>query len=153
MPRCRSKANCVWVQRCQRRPISHVAKVGRIPEAAGGASTAATAPRSAVDRAKTAGAKPGYLYLHSIVDGFSRLAYTQPLDDEKGTTAAAFLARAKVWFAVHGITHIHRIVTDNGACYRSNDVARIVRPHSAAGGQPPASRLKTRVTDVRPSYN
>ena len=27
------------------------------------------------------------------------------------------------------------------------------RPHSAAGGQPPASRLKTRVTNVRPSYN
>jgi hypothetical protein len=75
---------------------------------------------------QTAGAKAGYLYLHSIVDGFSRLAYTEPLDDEKGTTAAAFLARAKVWFAAHGITHIHRIVTDNGACYRSNDFARIV---------------------------
>ena len=27
------------------------------------------------------------------------------------------------------------------------------RPHSAAGGQPPASRLKTRVTNVRPSYS
>jgi transposase InsO family protein len=27
------------------------------------------------------------------------------------------------------------------------------RPHSATGGQPPASRLKTGVTNVRPSYN
>jgi transposase InsO family protein len=27
------------------------------------------------------------------------------------------------------------------------------RPHSAAGGRPPASRLKTGVTNVRPSYN
>ena len=27
------------------------------------------------------------------------------------------------------------------------------RPHSAAGGQPPASGLKTRVTNVRPSYS
>ena len=26
------------------------------------------------------------------------------------------------------------------------------RPHSAAGGQPPASRLETRVANVRPSY-
>jgi hypothetical protein len=26
------------------------------------------------------------------------------------------------------------------------------RPHSAAGGQPSASRLRTRVTNVRPSY-
>lgn len=37
-----------------------------------------------------------------------------------------FLARAKVWFAAHGINHIHRVVTDNGACYRSGDFARIV---------------------------
>ncbi len=66
------------------------------------------------------------MYLHSIVDGFSRLAYTEPLADEKGATAAAFLARAKVWFAAHGISHIHRVVTDNGACYRSSDFARIV---------------------------
>jgi hypothetical protein len=27
--------------------------------------------------------------------------------------------------AAHGITHIHRAVTDNGACYRSRDFARI----------------------------
>jgi transposase InsO family protein len=27
------------------------------------------------------------------------------------------------------------------------------RPHSAAGGRPPASRLKTGVTNVRPSYS
>ncbi len=188
-----------------------VKKVGRIPDGGGWRIHGRnSAQKRAVDRAKTAGAKAGYLYLHSIVDGFSRLAYTDPLDDEKGTTAAAFLARAKVWFAAHGITHIHRIVTDNGACYRSNNFARIVghrtrhqktkpytprhngkaeryqrimteellyareyasedersqaiaswnvhynyhRPHSAAGGQPPASRLKTRVTNVRPSYS
>ena len=48
------------------------------------------------------------------------------MTDEKGATAAALLARAKVWFAAHGITHIHRVVTDNGACYRSGDFARIV---------------------------
>ena len=41
------------------------------------------------------GARAGYVYLQSIVDGFSRLAYTEPLDDEKGKTAAAFLARAR----------------------------------------------------------
>src|SRR5699024_7041310 len=149
-------------------------------------------------------------YLHSAVDGFSRLSYTEPLSDEKGATAAAFLARAKVWFAAHGISHIHRVVTDNGACYRSGDFERIVgshtkhqktkpytprhngkveryqrilaeellyarefssedarstaiavwnihdnyhRPHSGAGGRPPASRLRTGVTTVQPSYS
>jgi transposase InsO family protein len=104
-----------------------VKKAGRIPDGGGWRIHGRnSAQKRAVDRAKTAGAKAGYLYLHSIVDGFSRLACTEPLDDEKGTTAAAFLARAKVWFAAHGITHIHRIVTGNGACYRSNDFARIV---------------------------
>ena len=188
-----------------------VKKVGRIPDGGGWRIHGRDSDQyRAVDRAKSAGAKRGYVYLHSIVDGFSRLAYTEPLEDEKGATAAAFLARAKVWFAAHGITHIHRVVTDNGACYRSGDFARIVgassrhqqtkpytprhngkveryqrilaeevlyareyncederstaiavwnihynyhRPHSAAGGRPPASRLKTGVTNVRPSYN
>ena len=187
-----------------------VKKVGRIPEGGGWRVHGRDSDQHrAVDRAKAAGAKAGYVYLHSIIDGFSRLAYTEPLADEKGKTAAAFLARAKVWFAAHGITHIHRVITDNGPCYRSNDFARIVgnrsrhqrtrpytprhngkaeryqrilteevlyareytcendrsaaievwnihynyhRPHSAAGGQPPATRLKTGVTNVRPSY-
>jgi hypothetical protein len=81
----------------------------------------------------------GYVYLHSIVDGSSRLAYTDPLADEKGQTAATFLTRAKVWFAPHGITHLHHVVSKCGSCYRSNDFTRIVgrrtrrqrtRPHT-----------------------
>lgn len=188
-----------------------VKKVGRIPDGGGWRVHGRDSEQHrAAGRAKTAGAKAGYVYLHSIVDGFSRLAYTEHLNDEKGTTAAAFLARAKVFFAAHGITHIHRVITDNGPCYRSSDFARIVgrqtrhqrtkpytprhngkveryqrilaeevlyaheyasederstalqtwnihynyhRPHTAADGQPPASRLKTGVTNVRPSYN
>jgi transposase InsO family protein len=188
-----------------------VKKVGRIPDGGGWRVHGRdSAQHRAVDRAKNAGARRGYVYLHSIVDGYSRLAYTEPLDNEKGATAAGFLARAKIWFAAHGITHIHRVVTDNGACYRSNDFARIVgqrsrhqkikpftprhngkaeryqrimaedvlyareynseaersaaiavwnihynyhRPHSAAGGRPPASRLTTGVTNLRPSYS
>ncbi|WP_345559520.1 IS481 family transposase [Streptomonospora halophila] len=104
-----------------------VKKVGRIPDGGGwrvhGRDSAQT---RAADRAKSAGAAGGYLYLHSAVDGFSRLAYTEALGDEKGATAAAFLARAKVFFAAHGITHLHRVVTDNGACYRSQVFSRIV---------------------------
>lgn len=97
-----------------------VKKVGRIPDGGGWRIHSRDSKEAkAVDRAKSAGAKRGYVYLHSIVDGFSRLAYTEPLPDEKGSTAAAFLVRAKAWFAAHGITHIHRVVTDNGACYRS----------------------------------
>lgn len=109
-----------------------VKKVGRIPDGGGWRIHGRDSDRAkTVDRAKSAGAKRGYTYLHSAVDGFSRLSYTEPLPEEKGVTAAAFLARAKVWFAAHGITHIHRVVTDNGACYRSGDFARICRPTHA----------------------
>ncbi len=104
-----------------------VKKVGRIPDGGGWRIHGRESDQAkAAGRAKAAGAKRGYTYLHSAIDGFSRLSYTEPLSDEKGSTAAAFLARAKVWFATHGITHIHRVVTDNGACYRSADFARIV---------------------------
>ena len=34
--------------------------------------------------------------------------------------------KAKIWFAAHGINHIHRVLTDRGACPRSGDFARIV---------------------------
>ncbi|RPE27121.1 integrase-like protein [Streptomyces sp. Ag109_O5-1] len=104
-----------------------VKKVGRIPDGGGWRIHGRDSDQAKVaSRAKSAGAKRGYVYLRSVVDGLSRLAYTEPLGDVKGATAAAFLARAKVWFAAHGINHIHRVVTDNGACYRSGDFARIV---------------------------
>jgi hypothetical protein len=38
-----------------------------------------------------------------IVDGFSRLACTEPLGDENGATAASFLARAKAGNAASGL--------------------------------------------------
>lgn len=104
-----------------------VKKVGQIPDGGGWRIHGRDSDQAKVaSRAKSAGAKRGYVYLHSVVDGFSRLAYTEPLGDEKGTTAAAFLTRAKVRFAAHGINHTHRVVTDNGACYRSGDFARII---------------------------
>lgn len=108
-----------------------VKKVGRIPEGGGWRFHGRDSDQAkSVGRAKSVGAKRGYTYLHSAVDGFSRLSYTEPLPDEKGATAAAFLARAKVWFAAHGITHIHGIVTDNGARCRSGDFGRIVGQHT-----------------------
>ncbi|MCV7674565.1 DDE-type integrase/transposase/recombinase, partial [Micrococcus luteus] len=69
------------------------------------------------------GTRAGYVYLHSAIDGYSRLAYTEALPNEQAATAVAFLARARAWFAAHGITHIERIVTDNGSCYRASAFA------------------------------
>ncbi|KTR93715.1 transposase [Microbacterium testaceum] len=101
-----------------------VKKAGRIPDGGGwrvhgkGSAEARTAAR-----AKARGARAGYAYLHSAIDGHTRLAYTEALENEQGATAVAFLNRAREWFAKHGIVKIERIITDNGACYRSDAFA------------------------------
>ncbi len=60
----------------------------------------------------------GYHYLHTALDDYSRLAYTELLGDERKDTAAAFWCRAHAWFTAAGITPV-AVLTDNGACYRS----------------------------------
>jgi transposase InsO family protein len=102
-----------------------VKKVGRIPDGGGWrVHGRGSTQQRAASRAKTRGARAGYVYLHSAVDGYSRLAYTEHLPDETATTAVGFWARARAWFAAHGITRITRVVTDNGSCYRSRAFAR-----------------------------
>jgi len=60
----------------------------------------------------------GWEFVHVCVDDATRLAYVEVLDDEKATTAAAFLRRAVAFYRRHGI-HVERVMSDNGACYRS----------------------------------
>ncbi|MFB7669255.1 IS481 family transposase [Kitasatospora sp. NPDC056138] len=98
-----------------------VKKVGRIPDGGGWRVHGKGGEQAkAVDRTKKRGTRTGYVFLHSAIDGYSRLAHTEALPDEKAATAVEFLDRARTWFADHGITTIERIVTDNGACYRAH---------------------------------
>jgi transposase InsO family protein len=60
----------------------------------------------------------GTAFLHTVVDDHSRVAYAEICTDEKAETAAAVLRRAVTWFAAHGVT-VERVLSDNGACYRS----------------------------------
>ncbi len=60
----------------------------------------------------------GYWYVHNAVDDCSRLGYSELLTDEKKETAAAFWERANAYFETAGIV-VKRVLTDNGACYRS----------------------------------
>jgi transposase InsO family protein len=60
----------------------------------------------------------GWEYVHVAVDDYSRLAYAEVLNDEKASTAARFLERAAAFYHRHGII-VERILSDNGACYRS----------------------------------
>jgi Integrase core domain len=60
----------------------------------------------------------GHAFLHTAPDDHSRLAYSEPLADERQETAAAFWARAHAYLAGCGIT-VYRELTDNGSCYGS----------------------------------
>lgn len=62
--------------------------------------------------------KLGHAFVHVILDDHSRVAYAEIHDDETATTAIAVLRRAVGWFAARGIRP-HRILTDNGPCYRA----------------------------------
>ena len=70
-------------------------------------------------RAHSRHPRHGYGYLHAAVDDHSRLAYVEVHPDEQATTACGFWARAHGWFAERGIV-VQRVLTDNGACYRSH---------------------------------
>ncbi|WP_077086674.1 IS481 family transposase [Mycobacterium rhizamassiliense] len=61
----------------------------------------------------------GYHFLHTAIDGYSRLVYSELLTDERKETAAAFWIRAQSWFSERGIT-VRKVLTDNGSCYRSH---------------------------------
>jgi transposase InsO family protein len=64
--------------------------------------------------------KGGYAHIHSAVDAYSRLAYSEVHENEQAVTAIAFWRRARAFFASYGIT-VERVMTDNGKCYISRD--------------------------------
>ena len=63
--------------------------------------------------------RAGWEYVHVAIDDFSRIAYVEILPDETGKSCAAFMRRAKKWFASQGI-RIAALLTDNGTGYRSH---------------------------------
>lgn len=103
-----------------------VKKVGKIPDGGGWKVHGRDSDLGRASK-RGKGRRVGYTYLHSAIDGFSRLAYTEPLEDETAATTIGFLHRAFAFFAAHGITRITRLVSDNGANYRSNAFARAIR--------------------------
>lgn len=115
-----------------------VKKLGRIPRGGGWRihGRATTAGQQSKKRVPI-----GYAFVHSAVDAYSRLAYSEVLSDEQGARAAAFWVRALAFFAGHGIT-VERVLTDNGSCYRSG-------AFSAALG----SVIHSRTRPYRPATN
>jgi transposase InsO family protein len=94
-----------------------VKKLGRIR----GAGHRVTGHRSSQAKTRRNGRRvdvAGWEFVHVCIDDATRLAYVEVLDDEKAITAAGFLRRAVAFYAAHGIT-VERVMSDNGACYRS----------------------------------
>ncbi len=60
----------------------------------------------------------GWEYVHVCIDDHSRLGCADIMADEKKQSAVAFLEAAVAWYARFDIT-VERVMTDNGACYRS----------------------------------
>lgn len=91
-----------------------VKKLGRIPHGGGwrvlGRDVADTS--SAKKRARI-----GYAYVHTAIDAYSRLVFSEALDDERAETCAAFWHRAAGFFAAHDI-QVEAVLTDNAWAYR-----------------------------------
>jgi transposase InsO family protein len=94
-----------------------VKKLGAI-NGAGWRVTGNRSSQNANRRQRRKGGPAGWEFVHVCVDDATRLAYAEVLTDEKATTAIAFLRRALAFYAAHGIT-VQRVMTDNGAAYRS----------------------------------
>jgi transposase InsO family protein len=111
-----SKATSVRYERDRPGELVHmdIKKIGRIPDGGGWRAHG----RAATRPAKAKAARIGYDFVHSLIDDHSRLAYSEVLSDEKGTTCAGFLARALDYFDAHGIPHVERLMTDNAWAYR-----------------------------------
>lgn len=92
-------------------------KLGRIGDRPGHRATG--------DRRVPSGGR-GWEVLHVAIDDASRLVYAELLPDETGRTTAVFSIRALRWFRRRGVT-VERILTDNGAGYRSRAFARVAR--------------------------
>lgn len=90
-----------------------IKKLGRIPDGGGWRVVGRQAGRKNSGQRGT-----GYWYIHNAVDDCSRLGYSELLTDERKETAAGFWHRANAYFASAGIV-VQRVLTDNGACYRS----------------------------------
>ena len=93
----------------------------------------------------------GYHFLHTAIDGHSRLAYTELLGDERKGTAAAFWLRANAWFAERVIT-VRNMLTDNGSCYRSRTFADTLGEIQHRRTRPP-SRLARPQAQAAPRIN
>src|SRR3954469_11557129 len=104
----------IETDRCGELVHIDVKKLARVPDGGGHKKLG----RSTEARSRQQRTRGGYTHIHTAIDAYSRLAYSEFAGVENTINCVAFLDRAVAWFADHGIT-IERILTDNGNGYRS----------------------------------
>lgn len=68
----------------------------------------------------------GWEYIHLAIDDHSRVAFGSIEPDERGTSACRALMQAVRYYRGLGV-RFERVLTDNGACYKSHGFRRLVR--------------------------
>jgi len=104
----------IETSRCGELVHIDVKKLARVPDGGGHRKLGRTS--ETMQRAHRA--KGGYTHIHTAIDAYSRLAYSEFAGTENVVNCVGFLARAVAWFAEQGIV-IERVLTDNGNGYRS----------------------------------
>lgn len=123
-----SKTTAVRYERKRPGELLHmdVKKIGRIPDGGGWRAHGREMGSSYARKRRPI----GYDFIHSVVDDYSRVAYSEILPDERGASCAAFFARALEQFHQAGIPHIDAVMTDNHWSYtRSKEFATILEAH------------------------
>jgi len=83
--------------------------------------------------------RPGYAFIHTAIDSYSRVVYSEVLSDETAVSAIGFWERAHRWFASHGI-NVEVLQTDNGSCYRAHAFTTAVEATGATHRRLPPRR-------------
>jgi len=92
--------------------IKKLGRFDRIGHRITGDRTAQSSPRSR-------GKGCGWEFVHVCVDDASRLSFTQIHPNEKAPGAVTHLKASVAFFQSLGVT-VRRVLTDNGACYKSH---------------------------------
>lgn len=122
-----------------------VKELGRIPDSGGWWAHGRGTEAARVSKSQRRG---GYTYLHSAIDGQTRLAYIEALRGERPAISIGFFHRARVFLAGQGVTEVERVVTDNRNNCRAVDFSRAVQ---ALSGRHPRIHPYTTRHDGRSS--
>ena len=85
-----------------------------------------TGDRTRQSNQRSRGKGPGWEFVHVAIDDHSRVAFAKIMASEKKHCATAFLRAALAYYESLGIK-VERVMTDNGACYKSIAFRRLCK--------------------------